>query len=79
STEELKTPNQKLKYSTIFSVIISLILYTLTQIAFITVVDPKQAIYSNDTMAIEFGHAILGEPGRIIIAICILISSSGCV
>ncbi|CAG8516486.1 22352_t:CDS:2, partial [Racocetra persica] len=85
STEELKTPNQelknpsqKLKYSTIFSVIISLILYPLTQIAFITVVDPKHAIDSND-IAIEFGHTILGEPGRIIIAICILISSSGCV
>ncbi|CAG8571726.1 15273_t:CDS:10, partial [Cetraspora pellucida] len=84
--KELKTPanalmpeSQKLKYSTISSVIISLILYPLTQIAFITVVDPKQAIPPDESIAIVFGRTILGEPGRIIISLFILISSCGCV
>ncbi|CAG8444546.1 2546_t:CDS:2 [Scutellospora calospora] len=78
STEEFKSP-AKLKYSTLSSVIISFILYFLTNVAFITVVNPKDAINSNDPMAINFGRILLGEPGRILISILISISALGCV
>ncbi|RIB26300.1 amino acid/polyamine transporter I [Gigaspora rosea] len=77
-TEELDAPERSLKLSAIFSVIIAFILYLLTNIAFITVVDPKEAINS-DVIAISFGRTIFGEPGRIIILILILISAFGCV
>ncbi|KAF0495978.1 amino acid transporter [Gigaspora margarita] len=78
-TEELDSPARSLKLSAIFSVIITFILYLLTNVAFITVVDPTEAISSEDIIAISFGRTIFGEPGRIIILILILISAFGCV
>ncbi|CAG8631848.1 3374_t:CDS:2, partial [Dentiscutata erythropus] len=48
STEELASPETRLKRSNISSVLIAFIFYFLTNVAFITVVDPINAIYSDD-------------------------------
>ncbi|CAG8443487.1 8540_t:CDS:2, partial [Scutellospora calospora] len=70
---------KNLKISNILSVLISTILYCLTVFAFEMVVDPKDAINSNEIISIHFGRTLLGEPGKILILILIAFSSFGCV
>ncbi|CAG8442734.1 5383_t:CDS:10, partial [Dentiscutata heterogama] len=77
STEELNKPDRSMKYSTIFSVIICLILYILTNAAYISAID-HNAINSNDTMIVSFGRTF-GEPGKTLIYLIVSISAFGCV
>lgn len=78
-TPELDSPERRLKVSSILSVITSSILYFLMNIAYITVVDPKSAINSQDIIAISFGNTLSGELGKTIISILISISAFGSV
>ncbi|RIB10461.1 amino acid/polyamine transporter I [Gigaspora rosea] len=86
SIEELKSPKEKLKYSSIFSVIVSFIVYILTNAAFITEVDYNNytANLTNTTnespdMAIAIFFVGNNELGRRFMSLLIAISSFGSV
>ncbi|RIB24262.1 amino acid/polyamine transporter I [Gigaspora rosea] len=80
-TDELVEPNLVAK-SNNYSVGIAFILYVLTNVAYITVVNPEDAVIRDDPsqiIAINFGKALIGETGKRIISILIAISSCGAV
>ncbi|CAG8517661.1 43541_t:CDS:2 [Gigaspora margarita] len=74
--------NAMLKLSKLFSqsnLTIQLLLDLLMIAAFITVVDPNDAINSNEIIAIHFGRTLFGEPGKRFISFLISISAFGSV
>ncbi|KAF0366919.1 high-affinity methionine permease [Gigaspora margarita] len=80
-TDELIKP-KLVAMSNNYSVRIAFILYVLTNIAYITVVNPEDAVVRDDPsriIAINFGNALIGETGKRLISILIAISSCGAV
>ncbi|KAF0437018.1 amino acid transporter [Gigaspora margarita] len=66
STEELNSPERRMKYLLMIA-------------AFITVVDPNDAINSKEIIAIHFGRTLFGEPGKRFISFLISVSAFGSV
>ncbi|CAG8798785.1 878_t:CDS:2, partial [Racocetra persica] len=70
-TEDLNSPEEKLKIPVISNVLIN--------VAYITLVPYNEAIDPSEIIAIDFGRKLWGEPGKIIISILISLSAFGCV
>ncbi|RIB09550.1 hypothetical protein C2G38_262322 [Gigaspora rosea] len=68
------------QFSAICSVIIAFSLYVLVNIAYITVVNPDDFVRIDDASqigAMSFGNTLIGETGKKLISILIVISSCG--
>ncbi|CAG8674984.1 20052_t:CDS:10 [Dentiscutata erythropus] len=77
-TDELIEPDIA-KSSNIYSIFITIPLYILANVAYITVVNPEDAVIKDEIIAINFGKALLGETGKKLISVFIAISSFGAV
>ncbi|KAF0532014.1 amino acid transporter [Gigaspora margarita] len=78
--DKLINPQRSVRVSNIYSIIITIILYILVNISYITVVSPEDAVMRGDVsqiIAMYFGNTLVGETGKILISLLIVISSCG--
>ncbi|CAG8824739.1 26991_t:CDS:2, partial [Dentiscutata erythropus] len=78
--DDLISPSLILKYSSLISVLLSMLLYFFTNVAFITVLG-NDLINNNEDIpiALRFGKELFGETGKMLMSILVAISAFGCV
>ncbi|EJD02312.1 L-methionine transporter [Fomitiporia mediterranea MF3/22] len=73
---EMRNPEKNIPRTIHFSMLISIILYTLTNVSYFVVLD-KTTIGLSNTVALDFGRAILGTFGGSLFALIVAISCFG--
>lgn len=74
--EEIREPQRNVPKATVVGTVVVLALYLLAQVAYLKVLGPER-LAASDFPGADLAEAVLGAPGRTVLAIAVLVSTFG--